>query len=250
MSVTVPGTRSISAAWPEIRPPVGTTTTDVMPSLRAGVEQGRCGLIPSHTGNEAATPLSPRGGASTVACTAPISLTPRPVLRIDQILASPTCRSRRCAVASSGTATFAPTATIFPSRIEHGPVLDRRSAHRINLAASDRDGLRDSAGDAGVRTENAMLVATTHPCPIPEFPVPGSHVSLPSIRNGHVSELEIRPPPRRRIRPVVGSGAVDPHVLGARIHAERIAGPQHDVARSCRPRSSRSCRRARSPTPD
>src|SRR5687768_11014625 len=96
-------------------PPAGTTTTDVMPSLRAGASNVDAGLMPSHTGNDAATAFSPRAPRSTVAGTDPISLTPSPV----SVLMSPGVTHLPVAsirVAPLGTATPAPTATMRPSR--------------------------------------------------------------------------------------------------------------------------------------
>ena len=79
------------------------------------------GLIPSQTGNDAATPLSPRALRSTVACTCPISLTPRPVsASISPGVTHLPVASMR--VASLGTAMFTPTATIFPSRTSTVPL--------------------------------------------------------------------------------------------------------------------------------
>ncbi len=66
MSATPPSTRSMIAACPEISPPVGASTTVVMPSSRAGAINTDAGFMPSQTLNAAAMPSFPRAETSRV----------------------------------------------------------------------------------------------------------------------------------------------------------------------------------------
>ena len=67
--------RSMSTAWPRIRPSAGAASAVVTPAMRVIGINVEAGLMPSATLNDAAT-VSFRTAASFVSRTAPISVSP------------------------------------------------------------------------------------------------------------------------------------------------------------------------------
>ena len=67
------------------------------------------------------------------------------------------------------------------------------------------------------------------------------------ISFARLAEFEIAYRAKPRVGAVVHQRTVDPHLVGARVGAERIAVPQHDDRPSCRASGCRSCRRSQAP---
>ena len=132
---------SRNAAWPATSPPDGTATTEVMPSLRAGVHRTESGFRPSHTRSAAATPASPCADVSTDAGTAPTFAQPECGERVDQAGCHPLplgvddtrADRQRHRGADGGDA---------PAIDDDGAVLDDRPGDGQDAAADDGDRLR------------------------------------------------------------------------------------------------------------
>ena len=200
-----------------------------------------CGLKPSHTVNAARDAVVVlRAERSRVAATAPIVDQPRLRRRVRRVPASPILpvASMRCAPAGIGDVRA--DGDDLPVADEHRAVLDRRAAHRIDLAAGDGDRLRARAARSARSTRRARRAARSS----------GAHQLGSSTVGRNEAQLEVGAPLLRRIEPVEHHRAVDPHLLGARVDAERIARPEHDVGVLARLDRPDLRRRDRAPTPD
>ena len=105
---------------------------------------------------------------------------------------------------------------------ENCSVLDRCAADGIDFSAGDRDRLRrcGRSGDCD-RCDTRRKSAQ-------DFRFHVSHRLFPDgVR--YEAKLEIGAPLLARIEAVEEQRAVDPDLLGARVDAERIARPEHDV---------------------
>ena len=135
---------SRNAACPATSPPVGTATTEVMPSLRAGAHSTESGLRPSHTRSAAATPASPCADVSFDAGTAPTSLRPSAVSALIRpgVTHFPLASTTR---APTGSGTLAPTAVMRPPSMTTVPFSIDRPGDGQDAAADDGDRLRRGA---------------------------------------------------------------------------------------------------------
>ena len=217
--------RSMIAACPAISPPAGAESTVVSPAARLTGTSTLRGLIPSTT-SKAARTGSPCSWAVHRRTHHPDLDETQRGGDVEQTWSHDPTRGIASRATPAGTSMSRPTATMWPSRTStvapRAPPryrVDGAAGHGQILPDRDRRGPRQQSGQ-----DREARRACVGP-----LPARSSSTSLAGI--GQDPELEVTPGIAVGPGAVVDHGAVDEHLVGAAVHAERIAGPDDHVAR-------------------